>query len=243
MFSSQTLYTYIEANPIVLYLYTKRLIPDFEHWDTEVIAMEIKRLTNQDITRTNLNKLMAAKTCIISDSPWFYWEVFNNIILGLNGYPPSLEALHIPALHELWFGLEMMKKLKDEKFNEKHSEIPKYVAAIFLHENVHYAPEPFSFSQLYISGLTYTCKKCGQKGNAIETFDGDCGACHSKELTIEMNYDSNQQKELYEKFIKEESPTVLEEANNIAAGKLLLAKKYVDLKLNELKEQMNILHL
>jgi hypothetical protein len=239
-FTKDNLYTFENTHPSILYLRTKKLIDGFETWEGEVVSSEIKRLTGQEISVANLNKLMAAKTLIISDAPWHYWEVFNHVILGLNGYPPSIDILHKPELHELWYGVETMNILRQENFRED-SDVPKYVAAVLLEENVQYAPRPLEFSQIFILNPKYKCKKCGGVGNAFDSFIGECRDCHSSDVEMLLDYDVKTQKELYEKYLKEESPTIPEEADAIAAGRLLIAHKYVELKLKELGTQYSII--
>jgi len=239
-FTKDNLYTYENSHPTILLLRTKKLIPGFETWDGDSVIIEIKNITGQEISVNNLNKLMAAKTLELTDAPWQHWEVFNHVVLGLNGYPPNMDILHKPAIHELWHGIETINLIRQENFRED-SDVPRYVGAIFLEENIQYAPPPMSFAQMFILDPSYICKKCGSKAGALTSFKGICRDCGSDDIQMIMDYDIKEQERLYHQYLKEESPTIAEEADSIAAGKLLLAHKYVELKLRQLSEQYSII--
>lgn len=240
MMFKDELYTNENSHPIILYLRTKKLIPGFETWEGDVVITEIERLTGQKPTIANINKLMAAKTLLISDAPWQHWEVFNHVVMGLNGYIPNTDILHKPALHELIYGVETINMLREENFREE-SDVPKYVAAVMLDENVQYAPHPLEFAQMFILAPKYVCKKCGARGNGLEGFIGMCRDCGSTDYSLEMEYDIAHQKALYEEYLKKDEVTVPEEMDAIAAGKLLLARKYADLKRKELGDQYKLM--
>jgi hypothetical protein len=197
--------------------------------------LEVPKINGQ---KFYINKLMAVKLLIISDVPWDKWEVFQNVILSLNGIPPAVEVMQIPQLHELWYGIELMNLLRKEKFNELGSDIPKYVAAILLHENIHYAPKPLDFAQTILSNPTYKCDKCGTIGTALNCFKWKCRECDNEKIKIELEYDPTKQEELFNKHLKEEFPEIKEDADDIAAGKLFLAYKYVQLKTKEIENNL-----
>lgn len=223
-------------DPISLFHKTNKELKEWMFWDTEVIEKELHS-RGFNISRSNLNKLMAVKTFFISDIPWQKWEVFQNIVLALNGYPPAIDIMQIPQLHELWYGIEIINLIRVERFNDLDSDIPRYVAAILLHENIHYTPSPLDFAQIYISNPTYICK-CGTKGNALNCFKWSCRECGNEDIKIDLEYDPTIQQHLYEQHLKEETPEIKEEADDIAAGKLLLAYNYVQLKLKEIENNL-----
>jgi hypothetical protein len=115
------------------------------------------------------------------------------------------------------------------------------VAAVMLNENVQYAPHPLEFAQMFILAPKYVCKKCGGKGNGLEGFIGMCRDCGSTDYHMEMEYDITHQKALYEEYLKKDEVVVPEEMDAIAAGKLLLARKYADLKRKELGDQYKLM--
>jgi hypothetical protein len=206
---------------------------DWILWEGETIAREVELTTGETLNRANYNKLMAIRTVLTNDAVWEEWELFLAVVLGLNGYSPS-ELIHAPQIHELWLAIEQINLLREQSFAERDSEVPRFVAAIFLHENVHYCPPPLEFAQLWVANLEYRCEKCNNKGSATSSFEWCCKDCKSEDIKVYYEYDYSAQKKIFNDLKDKEEIYIPEEAEHIAAGKLILAYKYVNYKLKEL---------
>ena len=101
-------------------------------------------------------------------------EIFEKTIQALNGVPPRLDVMQPPDLPFLYAGVDIANLIRREEYGE---EVGRYCAAVFLHENVHYAPEPLEFCQVYITQPTYCCKDCDKCGSAMPPWDGLCTSC------------------------------------------------------------------
>lgn len=243
---------------ISAFLHTDKLLTqkhgneDWLFWDAEVIAKECD-------LKQDFNKVMAMKTLYTTDAPWDNWELFLVMIQALNGLPTNPEILYLTdhPLPYLYNAIDIMNMTREQEFSE---EIARFCAAIFLHENVHYAPDQLSFAQIYISQPKYRCKKCGKEGGALPPFNFTCEECAgtydlekkqkpfnfkpleiSKETTdIELftEYDSKPVQKRYEE-LKNASEVHLEENEvDVQVAKLLRAYDYVHKENQQLEKEL-----
>lgn len=241
------------AHPLILYLLCmKRLDPSWTTWISETIMQEINRIFGVKILMENFNKLQGAKTLHISDAVWEEWEVFNNVILAIDGQPLSLQTLVAPSTAALMNGIEIMHIIRQQEFSE---EIARFVATCLLNEDVHYAPEPLTFCQLYLSQPMYKCKDCQKIASALPPFKGQCESCAKiyegpKALNFKpkedagwnveyyLTYEADAVKKRYEELSKEKEPYIHETPEDQQCARLIIAKDYSILKLKEFKEQV-----
>lgn len=262
MITESSIFTDPNAHPLTLYLLcTKKMEADWTSWLSATLRSEIKRLFNSDISHTNLNKLQAIKTLHTEhhDAAWEEWEIFKNVILSLNGLPPSINAIQAPTTAELMNGVEIINMCEKHEFND---EVARFTAACLLHDDVHYAPPPLDFAQIYIAQPRYECHDCGKKGSALPPFERymvceECAAVYegpkpfnfkAKEegghnLTFSIVYDPGPIKRRYEELIKQKEPFIKEEGDDIQSAKLIIAHDYLLLKLKEFEEQIHALGL
>lgn len=210
-------------------------------WDAEVIAKECD-------LKQDFNKVMAMKTLYTTDAPWDNWELFLVIVQALNGLPTNPEILYLTdhPLPYLYNAIDIMNMTREQEFSE---EIARFCAAIFLHENVHYAPDQLSFAQIYISQPKYECKKCGKIGSALPPFNfvcEDCGDIYNLEkkqkpfnfkpleisnettdIQLFVDYDSQEIRKRYEELKNAHEVTLQENEVDVQVGKLLLAHDFV----------------
>ncbi len=215
------------------------------------------------LSREDFNKIMAIKTLYVTDAPWDEWEIFLTIMQTLNGLPINLECIYLTdnPLPYLYNAVEIMNTVRKQDFNE---EISRFCAAIFLHENVHYAPEPLQFCQIYISQPKYHCKNCGKIGPALPPFNfvcEDCGKVYDLsekeksfnfkpvelnkentniELTLEYPIEDIRKRyeELKAKYDEGHEIDIQENEIDIQVGKILLAKEFSDLQLKILSGEL-----
>jgi len=247
------LFTNPEAHPLILYLACEKILePDWKTWITDTTVSEIKRITGADITDSNLNKLQAAKTLYISDTFWDEWEIFKNCVLALDGMPLATQNIHAPDTARLMNAVEIANLVRKQEFDE---EVARFVAACLLFDDIHYAPPPLDFCQIYISQPMYECKDCGKKASALPPFDGQCESCSKTyegpkalnfkpktegghKITYSLTYDPAPVKKRFEELLKEKEPFIHEVPEDIQCAKLLIAHDYSLLKVDEFHNQM-----
>lgn len=260
------IFTDDKAHPIALFMAALKIIEQDKKeiltWSSEVFAHEINKKISPDIlSNGNFNKIMAVKTCLVTDACWTQWEVFLNIFHSVNGLPLSREALYITdvPLPYLYNTVDVMHFTREQEFSE---EVARFCATIFLHEGVMYAPPPLDFCQIFISQPRYRCKTCGQEGSALPPFNYSCPSCSKmfdidskealfnfkpvetgKETTnveISLENPPSETRTKYEEVLHQESIHLNETNIDMQVHKLLLATKYLedqnDRLLKEVKE-------
>lgn len=248
-------------HPISLFHWADSLIKhnDWLTWEAETVRSTLSDM-GHILSKEDFNKLMAVKTLHITDAPWDNWELFLFINQALNGLEINRESIYITdnPLPYLYNTVEIFNLIREQHFNE---EVKRFCAAIFLHENVQYCPEPLNFAQIYVSQPTYICKDCGKKGSAMPPFSfvcEDCGDTYNLEkkqkpfnfkplematnVTIELTYPIEDIKKRYEE-VKDKKEIELQETDtDIQVGKLILAKDYVTHQLSLLETELSTLH-
>lgn len=250
-------YTQSMKHPISLFLSASKFlgedIKSWITWDSVVIQKELS--LKMSISKEDFNKIMAIKTLYVTDAPWDEWEVFLTLVQTLNGLPINLDFIYLTdnPLPYLYNAVEIMNLVRKQDFNE---EISRFCAAIFLHENVQYVPEPLQFCQIYVSQPKYHCKNCGKIGPALPPFNfvcEDCGKVYDIEekdnhfnfqptelnkdttnIELTLEYPIAEIRKRYEeskaKFDRGEEVIIEETELDVQVGKLLLAKEFTDLQ-------------
>lgn len=173
--TSRSVFSHPEAHPVALDLV---LLKNFElewlQWLPDTLFSEIETTFVTSIAEVNRLKILAAQTLHVVDAYWEEWEIFEKVLWSLNGHVPRVDVMQPPDLSILMSGVDMANGIRQETYGE---EVARYCAAVFLYENVFYAPEPLSFCQKYITQPTYKCQDCDQTGSALPPFDGICWSC------------------------------------------------------------------
>lgn len=168
-----------DSHPFVLLLLAIDLYgEDVVYWLPDTVKMTFER-DGRALSNSAFTKLMAARTLLATPSPWRQWEVFHWISRGLAGVPPNFTFLEEPELGEMAVCADMMRLTDPHR--KTSTEVDKFVAAVFKHEGIHFAPPPLDFAQREIEQGQISCPKC----SAVHRDDGDtkCISCGSRELT------------------------------------------------------------
>jgi hypothetical protein len=263
--SSKSIFSHPDAHPVVLDLaLLKHFQLEWFTWLPETLFSEIEKTFKTSIADVNRLKIMAAKTLHVVDSFWDHWEIFEKAIQALNGMPPQLDVMQPPDLPLLLAGVDMANSLRKEEY---HEQVARYCAAVFLYENVHYAPEPLEFCQPFITQPTYHCKDCGKTASALQPFDGLCSSCaghfnkpltldfkpdkerldkgFGRNITLGVTYDPAPVKARFEAFDKMDpqrlSAMTWESPEDIQAAKLITAVDFKNFRAQQLKDQLGSL--
>lgn len=232
-------------------------------WLPDTLFYEIeKTFDGQSIAEGNKLKILAAQTLHVTDAAWEEWEIFEKVVWALNGMVPRTDTIQPPDLPLLFAGVDIQNSIRQETYGE---EVARYCAAVFLIENVHYAPEPLSFCQQYITQPTFKCRDCGQVGSALPPFDGMCWSCgghfdsehpfsfkpdqealkrgHGRNLEMGVTYESDQVKKRFDELNKlhEPGPHIQETSEDIQAAKLITAVDFLKHRSQQLAEQLTSL--
>lgn len=263
--TSRSLFSHPDAHPVVLdFALLKTFQFDWFSWLPDTLFSEIESSFGGSIAEVNRMKILAVQTLHTTDLFWEHWEVFEKTVSALNGIVPRADVLHPPDLPLLYAGVDMANEIRKEEYGE---EVARYVAAVFLYENVHYAPDPCEFAQPYITQATYCCKDCDKCGSAIPPFDGLCTSCAGhytdekplnfkpdpealkkglgRNLTFGVTYDLKPTKEKFESLNSMSGDLLshisMDKAEDIQAAKLITAIDLKNHRAQQLKEQLDSL--
>ena len=141
-----------EAHPLVLdFLLLKKLGYEWYGWEPETVWTEVARATKApNISEANRNKVQAMLTVHKTDTSFQRWEVFEKIVMALNGVVPRFDVMQKPDLGQLVLGVGIVLKIRVEPFSD---EVARYVAAALLTDGVVWAPEPLRFANPHLRRL------------------------------------------------------------------------------------------
>lgn len=173
--TSRSVFSHPDAHAVVLdMVLLKNFHIDWLSWLPDTLFSEIEQTFKTSIAEVNKLKILATQTLHVIDAFWDQWEIFEKTLWALNGMIPRTDVIQPPDLPILFAGVDIADNVRKETFSE---EVGRYCAAVFLNENVFYAPEPLKFCQDYITQPYYHCKDCGKKASALPPFDGLCSSC------------------------------------------------------------------
>lgn len=263
--TSRSVFSHPEAHPLALDVV---LLKNFElewlTWLPDTLFFEIEQTFTTSIAEVNKLKILAAQTLHVTDACWEQWEIFEKTVWALNGMVPRVDTIQPPDLPMLMAGVDMINSIRQETYGE---EVARYCAAIFLYENVFYAPDPLSFCQPYISQPTYKCQDCDQTGSALPPFAGMCWSCgghfHTehpfsfepdpdavrrgvgRKLTMDITFDPEPTVKRFEEFdampADKLPSTITESSVDIQAAKLITAVDFMKHRAQQLSEQLTSL--
>lgn len=263
--TSRSVFSHPEAHPLSLDMV---LLKNFElewlTWLPDTLFYEIETTFTTSIAEVNKLKILATQTLHVVDTYWESWEIFEKSIWALNGAMPIVNSIQPPDLPMLFAGIDMANSIRQEKYGD---EVARYCAAVFLHENVFYAPEPLSFCQEFITQPYYICHDCDKHASSLPPFDGMCTSCGGhyttehpfsmkpseeavrkglgRNLTFDKTYDSdpikarfNQLNSLSGDQIKS---AIGESYEDIQSAKLITAVDFMKYRSQQLAEQLTSL--
>lgn len=263
--TSRSIFSHPEAHPTALDLILfKNFDLEWLRWLPDTLFHEIENTFGTSIAEVNRVKILATQTLHVTDVYWNNWEIFEKTIWALNGHIPRVDVMQPPDLSILMSGVDMADGIRQETYGE---EVARYCAAVFLHEDVHYAPSPLEFCQVYITQPMYKCVDCGQRGSALPPFKDMCWSCGGhfdsehpfrfspdsesvrknlgKNLTIENTYDSASVKENFNRLdslpVDKLKSSIKEDSNDIQAAKLIIATDFMKHRSQQLAEQLTSL--
>lgn len=261
--SQRSLFSHPETHPYALDLaLLKHFHLEWMSWLPETLFKEIEGTFQTSIAEVNKLKILAAQTLHVTDMYWEHWELFEKTLWALNGHVPRIDVFQPPDLPILFAGVDIAHSIRDEPYSE---EVARYCAAVFLNENVFYAPAPLDFCQKFITQPFYTCRDCDKKSSALPPFDGLCSSCaghyddlhpfnfkpdpeavkrgRGKNLTYGKTYDQDPTKKRFEELnaMSDPASSIKETVEDIQSAKLITAVDYMGHKSQQLSDQLGSL--
>ena len=215
-FSSRNLFVHHDTHPVVLDIkLIDKYKADWFGWEPETLWTEIMDdFRTPSISDHVKSKIQAIRTIHITDWVFTKWEIFCPIIQALNNNIPDFEIMRKPTISQLFAGVDMITMVRnDEEFSQ---EVQQFCGAAMLDEGVTAAPQPVAFCQDEILEI-------------------------QEEMGVPV--DPAPVKEKYRQVVTlPADQVVLEETQvDIQVAKLLIARDYMGLRRQQMKEQLRAL--
>ena len=252
-------FSYHDAHPVAL---TMALMEKFNvewlEWEPETLKQEIlTTFRATSISEHNWQKIQAVRTLTQTVGFWSEWHIFEKVIQALNNNVPRFDITQRCTMAQLMAGVDIANQVRKEDFGD---EIERYVAACAIEEGVTYLPAPVDFAKKALSQPMYRCRDCGEVDT--DDLDGRCDFCtgrfqDEKPLNMKpMAQVPNSAGRNLEKFlkidpaparkrfeqVKGKDPDSLEldddNAEDVQAAKLMVAYRYMQLRQQQLVEQL-----
>jgi hypothetical protein len=235
---------------------TDRFGVDWFGWEPETLKEEIRLTFDTQVSPHNWEKIQAVRTLTATVGFWKEWEIFEKIIQALNNNVARFDIVQKCTMSQLMAGVDIANTIREEEFGE---EIEKYITACAIDEGVTYLPSPLDFAQRSVSAPHYRCKTCGQIG--LDDSDGRCDFCVGRfsgdhplnwkaSPVVRGNVGNN-----LERYLLRDPETVRlrfdilrakndvdtlsdESAEDVQAAKLVVACQYMELRREQLVEQL-----
>jgi hypothetical protein len=252
-------FSYHDAHPIAM---TMALMEKFSvewlEWEPETLKQEIlTTFRATSVSEHNWQKIQAVRTLTQTVGFWEEWHIFEKIIQALNNNVPRFDITQRCTVAQLMAGVDIANQVRKEDFGD---EIARYIAACAIEEGVTYLPPPVDFAGKTLSQPMYRCRDCGE----VETddLDGRCDFCTGRfqdehplnmkpmaqvpdsagrNLEKFLKIDPEPARKRFEQ-VKGKNPDDLQldddNTEDVQAAKLMVAYNYMQLRRNQLVEQL-----
>lgn len=223
--SNRNLFVHHDTHPVV---FDVKLLQQYGEewmtWEPETLWREIMDdFRVPSISDHAKSKIQAAKTLHINE--WYFdkWEVFCWVTQALNNNIPDFQVIQKPSIAQLFVSVDIATMVRnDEEFG---AEVQMWVAASVLDEGVVYAPKPIAFCNDEIVQLLERSK--------LEDALKSIPAVTERWRELGSMTD--------EAWGKINGVALEENVVDIQVAKLVVAKRYMELRRRQLKEQLRIL--
>jgi|SaaInlStandDraft_5_1057022.scaffolds.fasta_scaffold00033_45 hypothetical protein len=170
-----------QAHPLVLLRACLRLFgAEVLEWEPTVVKRSIEDATEATVSRVNFVKILAALTVANRDNFWLEWETFHFLSQALNNNLPSAGAIQDQSVGQMMVAVDIAASIRKElgtlsEVPEFSDEVRRYIAAQLSEAGIWFVPEPLTFVNPLISGLTQVCGECDNEEEP--QVDGLCSYC------------------------------------------------------------------
>jgi hypothetical protein len=88
---------------------------DWLKWEPETLYTEIKHEFGSTPRQEVRDKIQAVKTCVLTNSPWIEWDIFENVCLALNNVQPNFKVVQDLSPAQIAFAVREMKRIRSEE--------------------------------------------------------------------------------------------------------------------------------
>lgn len=215
-FSSRNLFVHHDTHPVVLDIkLIDRYGTDWFGWEPETLWAEIMDdFRTPSISDHVRSKIQAIRTIHISNWVFEKWEIFCPVIQALNNNIPDFEIMRKPTIAQLFAGVDMITMVRnDEVFSQ---EVQQFCGAAMLDDGVVAAPQPVAFCQDEILEI--------QEEMGVPVDPAPIREKYRQVVTLPAD-----------QVVLEETPV------DIQVAKLLIARDYMRLRRQQMKEQLRVL--
>lgn len=252
-------FSFHDAHPVALTLVLmEKFGSEWLEWEPDTLKREIlTTFRATSVSEHNWQKIQAVRVLTSTMGFWSEWHIFEKILQALNNNVPRFDITQRCTLAQLMAGVDIANTIRKETYGD---EIQRYVAACALDEGVNFLPDPLGFAQKVLSEPTYTCKVCGNVDT--DDLDGRCDFCTARFIDdhpLNMkpmpgvapsagmdvtHYLKRDPKSAEARFLelKEKGPEALkldeDKTEDVQAAKLMVAYNYMQLRNQQLAEQL-----
>jgi hypothetical protein len=255
--SLRNLFFHHDAHPLTLgFALARAFGVEWVQWEAETIWASIKDMFKTDVSELCKTKIQTVKTLTLVDTPWTSWQVFEKVVQGLNNNIPRFDIMQQPTLEQIFTTVDVMTTYWPDG-GPWSDEVKLYIAAVFLHENVCFAPAPLDFVQMEISQPYLICKDCGNHEDAL-FHDGVCDTCTQKfnpaktldfqphpelagagkNVEYHLRYDPDEVQARWSQVEGKPEDVLQENAIDVQVAKLFDAKQYMLKRRRQLAQQL-----
>jgi len=119
-------------------------------WEPETITQSIRQDWNTQISRINMDKIMASKLLHVSDEFWRHWEVFQKVVLSFNNITPLFDRVQEVTVAQIVHALNQVGEIRKEEFQD---EVLYYIATMAKEEGFIWLPSPLEPAQKHLDEL------------------------------------------------------------------------------------------
>lgn len=215
-FSARNLFVHHDTHPLVLDIkLMDQYGTDWFQWEPETLWREIMDdFRAPSISDHIKSKVQAVKTIHISDWCFTKWEIFCPIVQALNNNIPDFDILRRPTVSQLFVAADMLTFIRDDV--EFSQEVQQFCGAALVDAGVYCAPEPLAFCQDEILEI--------QEVRGIPVDPSATKEKYKRLLTVPV-----------------EEVQLEENSVDIQVAKLIIARDYLTLRRDQMKQQLRVL--
>jgi hypothetical protein len=223
--SNRNLFVHHDTHPVVFDVkLLQQYGEDWMTWEPETLWREIMDdFRVPSISDHAKSKIQAVKTLHINE--WYFdkWEVFCWVTQALNNNIPDFQVIQKPSIAQLFVSVDVATMIRNDE--EFAPEVQMWVAASVLDEGVVYAPKPIAFCNDEIVQLLERSKL----EDALDSIPA------VQERWHELGTLSD------EAWGKINGTALEENVVDVQVARLIVAKRYMELRRRQLKEQLRVL--
>jgi len=146
-------FTHGDTHPLVLgLLLLKTFKTEYLAWEPETVWAEIYLSFGVTPSAAARNKVQSVRSCMVANSPYEQWDIFEDIAFGLLGLPAKFDSVQKAAVKQCAFAVECLSSLRQDV--QVSTEVYKYCAASMMDEGMAFCPGQLEPANMYLRDRT-----------------------------------------------------------------------------------------